>query len=155
MRRRLLLVPFERRFEGDGRDPDMLQKLKAEAGAILAWLIVGAVDWHDSGLIVPARVREASEAYADAMDSLGLWLVEWCHRSGDPLDSERSSLLYRSYGDWKRSRGEAPVSQTRWGEQMRSRGLESYRNNGIWYRGIQVTLSERQRIESTEVGNHG
>ena len=31
-------------------------------------------------------------------------------RTGDPLDSEKSGMLYRSYADWKRGRGEGPVS---------------------------------------------
>jgi putative DNA primase/helicase len=148
MRRRLLLVPFNTRFAGDDRDPDMLAKLKAEAGAILAWLIIGAADWYESGLEVPDHIRAVSNEYADAMDSLGLWLGECCQRSGDPMDSERASLLYSSYSDWKRGRGESPAGQTRWGESLRGRGLKSYRNNGIWYRGIKLTLAERERIQA-------
>jgi putative DNA primase/helicase len=148
MRRRLLLIPFDTRFEGKHRDPDMLAKLKGEAGAILAWLIVGAADWHECGLQVPERVRAASDEYADAMDSLGLWLTECCRRTGDLSDSERASMLYRSYRDWKGGRGESPISQTRWGEQMRGRGFESYRNNGVWYRSIQLGMAERERIQA-------
>jgi phage/plasmid-associated DNA primase len=72
-------------------------------------------------------VRAASDEYADAMDSLGLWLAECCLRTGDRDDGERAGLLYRSYSDWKKGRGEAPVSTTRWGEQMRSRGVERHR----------------------------
>ena len=147
MRRRLLLVPFSARFEGARRDPDMLAKLTAEAGAILAWLIVGACDWHESGLMVPERVRAASDEYAAAMDSMGLWLSECCRHTGDLLDSERMRDLYRSYSDWKHDRGEQPVSQTRWGEQMRSRGFEKYTNNGTRYRGIVLNGSEAQRLQ--------
>jgi hypothetical protein len=40
------------------------------------------------------------------------------------------------------------VSSTRWGEQMRSRGFESYRNDGIRYRAIELTTGERTRIDA-------
>ena len=150
LRRRLLLVPFNARFEGERRDPDMLAKLQAEAGAILAWMIVGAADWFGSGLTVPERVRAASDAYSDAMDSLGLWLADCCRRTGDELDSERAGVLYHSYADWKRARGEQPVSLTRWGEQMRSRAFETYRSDGIRYRAIELNLAERQRTEQAQ-----
>jgi putative DNA primase/helicase len=125
MRRRLLLIPFHARFDGERRDPDMLTKLRAEAGAILAWLIIGAADWHETGLAVPRQVRDASDQYADAMDSLGNWIADCCRCSTDPLDTEKAGMLYKSYADWKRGRGEQPVSLTRWGEQMRGRGFDS------------------------------
>jgi len=38
--RRLVLVPFEQRFDGARRDKDMPAKLRAEAPAILAWIVV-------------------------------------------------------------------------------------------------------------------
>jgi putative DNA primase/helicase len=147
MRRRLLLVPFHARFEGERRDPHMADKLQAEAQAILAWLIRGAVDWHESGLMVPTRVRAASDDYADAMDSLGLWIAECCDRS-DPQRREGGKLLYDSYKAWKEARGEHAVSMTRWAEQMQSRGIQKVRDNGAKYCGITLTPDERYRLET-------
>jgi putative DNA primase/helicase len=147
MRRRLLLVPFTARFSGERRDPHMLDKLRAEAGAILAWMIVGAVEWNECGLMVPESVRVASEAYADAMDSLGLWLSECCDRS-DPDLREAGQLLYDSYRQWKEARGEHAVSLTRWAEQMQSRGIQKIRDNGAKYLGITLTSDARYRAES-------
>ena len=146
MRRRLVLVPFEARFEGDRRDPDILRKLTAEAGAILAWMIGGAVEWYERGLEVPERVRAASEEYLHAMDSLGLWIEECCDLADDLLTTETSTRLYRSDSSWKDRRGEHPVSQMRWSEQLQARGIQRYRSGGIRYRGIRLTQEESVRI---------
>jgi putative DNA primase/helicase len=147
MRRRLLLVPFTARFDGERRDSDMLDKLKAEAPAILAWLIAGAKLWHNTGLVIPGQVLAASREYADAMDSLGLWLADCCDQT-DPERRERASLLYKSYSDWKDGRGEKAVSMTRWGEQMAGRAFEKVRDNGVKYIGIALTPDERHRVET-------
>src|SRR5665213_1137037 len=139
----MVLVPFNARFEGGRRDPDMLEKLKAEGPAILAWLIAGSAEWYAQGLAIPESVRAASEEYVSAMDTLGLWLKECCVLTGERDDFETSAALYRSYASWKKRRCENPVSHTRWGEQMRSRGIEHHRSAGIKYRAIQLTPEER------------
>jgi putative DNA primase/helicase len=146
LKRRMLLVPFTAKFAGAKRDPEMLAKLKAEAPAILAWLIEGTRDWLASGLRVPDSIIQASTEYADAMDSLGLWMGDCCHVSRDEFESESASLLYRSFGDWKRSRGEAVISMTRFAEQLRGRGFEHYRNNGARYRRLTLTSDEYERL---------
>jgi putative DNA primase/helicase len=151
MRRRLVLVPFSARFDGDRRDPDMLEKLKAEGPAILGWLIKGARLWCEYGLVVPGPVLAASHEYADAMDSLKLWLDECCDQT-DRDRRERAGLLYRSFADWKIARGEKPVSMTRWGEQMQSRGFRKIRDNGWKYLAIALNDGERFRVETGKAG---
>jgi putative DNA primase/helicase len=145
LKRRLLLIPFKAKFDGDRRDPDMLAKLKAEGSAILARIIRGAQEWHENGLQTPETIRQASEDYASAMDTLGAWIEECCET--DPAADAKASLLYRSFHDWKTARGEVAVSETRWGEQMQSRGFERYRSNGSRYRGVRLTADERCRVE--------
>lgn len=44
--RRMLLVPFKATFKCADKDMGLLDKLKAEGPAILAWMIQGAVKWH-------------------------------------------------------------------------------------------------------------
>jgi len=86
----------------------MLQKLQAEADAILAWSIIGATEWYEHGLMVPERVRAASEAYADAMDSLGLWLTEDCEHDADARES--AGVLHAAYRIWKQARTRRPTT---------------------------------------------
>jgi len=80
------------------------------------------------------------------MDSLGLWLSECCERLDDSSSNEAASRLYLSFRDWKQARGEAPMSQTRWGEQMVTRGFARYTSNGTRYRGVQLTPTEVDRL---------
>jgi putative DNA primase/helicase len=145
MRRRLVLVPFRVRFDEARRDRDLPTKLRAAGPAILADIIEGAVEWNRIGLAIPDSVRAASEEYATTMDSLGQWLADCC--VVDANAECKASLLYTSYATWKRDRGEQPVSMTRWAEQMGGRRLEKYRNNGMRYRGLDLTPEERHRVE--------
>ena len=146
MKRRIVLVPFRVRFQGSRRDNHLPAKLWAAAPAILADLIEAAAEWHNHGLMIPEAVRAASEEYATTMDSLGNWIADCCVVNADA--DGKGGKLYTSYALWKRDRGEQPVSMTRWGEQMASRGHEKYRNNGARYRGIDLTGDALHRVES-------
>lgn len=141
--RRLVLVPFEQRFEGVRRDKDMLAKLKAEAPAILAWIVRGAVRWNRDGLQIPAHVRDASADYMGDHDDLALWLDECCTRQGEAKASE----LYASFSRWKRDRGEHPQALTTWGQRMQSLpGIGRRKSNGVRYSGVQLSQAEEQRV---------
>src|SRR5207247_1273616 len=54
LKRRMALVPFNAKFQGEHRDQHMLAKLKAEGPAVLSWMIGGAAQWLKHGLDVPA-----------------------------------------------------------------------------------------------------
>lgn len=54
--------PFEVIIPGDERDENLGEKLAAEAGAILAWLVAGYLDWRRNGLAEPDKVTEATQA---------------------------------------------------------------------------------------------
>lgn len=147
MARRMLLVPFNATFKGDARDPHLLDKLMAEAPAILAWLIGGAIDWHSEGLKVPASVREASAEYMNDHDDLAMWLDECCERQGEA----RAADLYSSFARWKKNRGEHAPSQTVWGSRLTTlAGIEKRRSNGIRYAGVRLT--EREQLFLSNVG---
>ena len=63
MVRRMVLIPFMRKFEGAQRDDNLPQKLRAEYPGILTWFADGARMWADGGLAIPASVSEASRDY--------------------------------------------------------------------------------------------
>jgi len=144
MARRLLLVPFEAKFEGDRRDKLMPAKLQAEAPAILGWMIRGAVKWHDNGLLPPERVRAASAEYLAEHDDLALWADECCIRSGDG----RASDLYASFSLWKQSRGEHASSMTSWGSRVAGLpGLSKRKSHGTAvYTGLSLRSDEMEKI---------
>lgn len=128
--RRILLVPFDAEFRTAQRDPDMLQKLKAEGPAVLAWLVRGAVQWHADGLGIPQCVRDASADYMAAHDDLQQWAEERCERKGET----KASDLYADFRRWKELRGEHAPTQTTWGERLqRLPGVEKRKSNGVRY----------------------
>ncbi len=145
---RLHMVPFGATFttERGNLDPEMPAKLWTEAEAVLAWLIEGHEKWREDGTLRPcAAVAEATQDYLDAQGSLDAWITERCETL--PLDErptmllDRADRLYRSYAEWKEARGEQPMSQTRWGEQMQRR-FAKISANGIRYRGLKLVSTE-------------
>lgn len=143
MARRMLLVPFNASFKGAQRDPLMLEKLKAEAPAILAWIIEGAMKWHMDGLAVPAIVRDASAEYMGDHDDLALW-IEACCVMGDEA---KASDLYSSFSWWKKARGEHAPSQTSWGSRLTTvKGIGKRKSSGVVYTGIHLGDHEYRRI---------
>ena len=93
IRRRVQLVPFLQNIPKAERDPDLGEKLKAEAPAILRWVIDGCLAWQRQGLNPPKSVREASESYLDGEDILGQWLAERCELGGTRPDALRCAVL--------------------------------------------------------------
>lgn len=133
--RRMLLVPFKATFKGADKDMGLLDKLKAEGPAILAWMIQGAVKWHADSLAIPESVREASSEYMADHDDLGQWIAEACVRNGKAKAKE----LYASFSEWKKARGENPPSQTAWGTRLGALpGIGKVNSNGIVYTGIRL-----------------
>lgn len=145
MARRMVLLPFEQKFEGEAKDAKLPEKLKAEAPGILAWAVRGAVKWHADGLAIPGRVEEASRDYMADHDDIAMWMEECCERSS--YARCRSSELYASFRRWKQQRGEHEPSQTVWGEKMTLvSGLERSKYGGVMtLKGIDLSATEKAK----------
>ena len=74
--RRLVQVEFRNKPETP--DPKLLDKLKSEAGGVLAWMIEGAARWHTRGSLpeVPTPIRQAVESYRREADPFAQFLDE-------------------------------------------------------------------------------
>ena len=88
--------PFLQNIPKEERDPELGEKLKAEAPAILRWAIDGCLAWQRQGLNPPKSVREASESYLEGEDVLGQWLDERCTLGGTDL-----TPFDELFADWK------------------------------------------------------
>lgn len=125
MARRMVLVPFEQRFEGTRRDERLPQKLRAEYPGILAWFIEGARKWAADGLRVPGAVTEASRDYMNQQNDLLQWINERCNLSGPTGGGETApGVLYADYAEWKQARGEKPASINPFSERMERIGAD-------------------------------
>jgi len=111
MVRRLVLVPFNQKFEGARRDNDLPEKLKAEYPGILTWFIEGARKWVATGLAIPESVTTASREYMAEQNDLGLWLSECCTQKNGATASRAQA--YASFSIWKEKQGEhAPSNKS-------------------------------------------
>jgi putative DNA primase/helicase len=135
--RRIRLIPFVETISDDEKDPRLLDKLKAEADGILAWIVEGCLEWQRDGLGLPDDVRDATSGYRAEMDSIGAFLDECC-LEGERLQATAADL-YAAYTTWCEDSGEHPLSQKRFGMQLAERGMAtdrcSYSRRKIW-RGI-------------------
>lgn len=145
MARRMVLMPFEQKFEGSAKDHKLPEKLKAEAPGILAWAVRGAVKWYADGLAIPSRVEAVSKDYMSEHDDISMWIEECCETMSHL--KARSSDLYASFRRWKQSRGEHEPSQTVWGEKMTLvPGLTKVAMKGIrTLKGIDLNASEKAK----------
>ena len=145
MARRMVLLPFEQKFEGDAKDAKLPEKLKAEAPGILAWAVQGALKWHADGLAIPWRVEQASKDYMADHDDIAMWVGECCETASGMRC--RSGDLYQSFRRWKQQRGEHEPSQTVWSEKMTLLpGLQRIKSDGVMvWKGIDLTGAEKAK----------
>jgi len=134
---RLHLVPFLADFSGARGDPTVPAQLRDEAPAILRWLIEGAVRYHEDGGVLRkcAAVEDATAAYVADHSTFDTWIDECTQACPDARTP--GTLLYYSFSKWKELRGEKPLSQTRWGEEM-GRRFKRYNRDGRGYVGIEI-----------------
>jgi putative DNA primase/helicase len=98
------------------------QKLKAEAGAILSWMIEGCREWAFHGLQPPQIVKESTDHYLGAEDSLQQWLDECCE-VGTGFAS--SKALFSSWARWCEESGEFVGTMKRLMAKLESRGIST------------------------------
>jgi putative DNA primase/helicase len=139
IRRRFQLVPFTVTIPESERDRDLGDKLKAEWPGILHWCVQGCLKWQDKGLAPPKAVREATEIYLKAEDSLAAWIEEECER--DPNAWERSSELFASWRQWAERCG-VPYGDTKrfkdWLEARDIRPKQHDRNRRAGFQGLKL-----------------
>ena len=138
LRRRLCIVPFA----GRPAVPDrwLEARLRAEAPAILRWMIEGCLAWAQDGaggLMRPAAVAAATDTYLDTQDLVGQFLAECCERGDTCL--ETSGDLYRAWRAYARTLGEAPGTQRRFAARLERHGLTRQRlHHARVYRGARL-----------------
>lgn len=116
---RVKTIPFTVTIPAEERDPDLGDKLEAEASGILRWMVDGCLMWQREGLNPPAEVNAATADYRKEMDILGEFLSDRC--VVEYAASVNATALYESYTDWAKSMGEKQWPQTLFGRKLRER----------------------------------
>jgi putative DNA primase/helicase len=139
LRRRFNIIPFTRKPTKP--DPMLEDKLRAEAGQILGWMIEGCQEWQKRGLGRPKAIVEATDTYFAEQDVMGQWLAE-CTR---PIDSftDTATELFTSWSDFAKANGEQPGTIRQFSMDMEKRGFRRRKTmHGRFFVGVQVKPRE-------------
>jgi P4 family phage/plasmid primase-like protien len=134
--RRVRMIPFNRTFKPEERDPDLLDKLKAEAAHIFAWMVEGCLEWQKHGLrVVPPIISQATAEYQEEQDVVGRWMSENCIL--EPRHETSSTDLYQNYRVWCFDNGFRPLNASNLGRRLTERLGRPRKSNGkMLYQGI-------------------
>ena len=145
IRDRLCYIPFGVRIEEADRDLGLLEKLKAEAPAVLARIErEGFIPWRDAGrLIVPKVISDATTTYLDGEDLLGTFIKEAC-LVGPPANLRCGVTPFRQAYD--RFDVGNDISATIFRKRMEDRGFEQKNSGGRYYPGIALIEPEISEV---------
>jgi putative DNA primase/helicase len=131
--RRMRLIPFLACFTMSNRDPKMEAKLKAEAPAILRWMVQGSQLWKTYGLGMPEAIRDATSQYRSSMDVFQTFLDERC--TTERTARVNSQELYENYTNWCGTAGiRIPMKQAGFNQRLEERGFIRQKSGGrnLW-----------------------
>ncbi len=121
MRRRLHLLPFMQTFTRDRRDIDLADKLMAEAGGILRWMIEGCLEYQAEGLRPPDVVLAATAEYFTAENLFEQWLDDCCERG--PEFWETPTRLFADWKEYAADANELPGNKNQFAERLAAAGF--------------------------------
>jgi putative DNA primase/helicase len=129
MRRRFNLLPFTTTIPALQRDAELTEKLRAEWGGILQWMIAGCLDWQSRGLQAPRAVRDATEDYFTAEDAIGRWIEDCCQR--ERTYEAAKAELFQSWSAWCALNQEPAGTMRPFVDNLEARGFRSTRTSSV------------------------
>ena len=118
--RRMILMKFTQKFEGEDCDRDLPAKLRAEAAGVFNLWLKGFAEWHKHGLMIPASLRNATNVYRTEQDLLEQFIGEECLVG--VTESCTHNDLKRRYFFWCEDNNTKPLSGHRFGRKLTDRG---------------------------------
>ena len=120
--RRLRIVSFDVTIPPEQRDPDLIEKLKAEWPGILAWAGRGCLDWQQNGMQPPSDVMQATDEYRADADELADFIAAECIEGDAKTFRCSRKDLYAAYTRWAKASNERePMTRTVFYESIRKR----------------------------------
>ncbi|MCM1225989.1 MAG: phage/plasmid primase, P4 family [Clostridium sp.] len=138
--RRLIVIPFNAKLEGNSDIKNYADHLVQNAGgAILQWVIDGAekVVKNNFKLTVPQCVKEAVRRYREGNDWLSSFIEECCET--DRTYTQKSGEIYQEYRAYCARNGEYTRSTTDFYTGLENAGFERFKNqNRSFVRGLKL-----------------
>jgi len=143
--RRIHLIPFVVTIPESQRDPQLLDKLKGESGAILDWMVRGCVAWQQRGLRPPDAVMHATSSYRAESDTVGRFIEECCTLADGVF--VKKGDLHEAYEAWCARSGEEPLKKNQFGTRVKRSGIQEKKTHQGWlWVGLELS-------NSTEAGD--
>jgi putative DNA primase/helicase len=128
--RRMIVIPFNKKFTPQERDDTIKARLKEQIDGVWAWMVRGAMDFYHSGLMEPpGSVKEAVEQWKSTEDWWTNFLADECivaeHKKVP------SSMLYDEFLDWAKRNSSPHISHTSFSKRVAQAGFGKYKSNGV------------------------
>lgn len=136
--RRLVVLPFRRKFEPHEQDPHLEAKLLAERDGILRWMVEGAQKYLKQGMYLSPVMQAERKQFRKDSDMLGEFLEECTiAQSGGKVEQAR---LYSKWVAWCGGSGTQPGSKKTFTQRLSERGfLTGKSNEKRFYVGLTLT----------------
>lgn len=119
------------------KDPHLVDKIKkAEGPGLLNRLVAGLLDYLENGLVEPASVTQATEAYRDQSDPIARFL-RLC-TVADPSSRVQSSRLHEVFVAWAKAAGEREWSNKGFSNAMSDKGYQKKASDGMQWLGLRL-----------------
>ena len=114
--RRIVEIPFKRNFMkelgADKLDKHLSDRIiNNELSGVLLWAMEGARQYQLNGLMLPDKVKHATEGYRQSMDVLSDWLEDCCEL-GDEFEATHRDL-WQSYEKFTQSTSDQLIKSGR------------------------------------------
>ena len=121
--RRLVLIPFNRTFTDQDKDPSLTVTLTGELPGILNWALEGLARLRaNKRFTAVAAVSAAVEEYKRESNPVAQWMGEQTIKLPQPTTV--ALVLYQDYSDWCEINGRNTLNSTNFGTELKRLGVE-------------------------------
>jgi len=144
--RRIHLIKWEQVIPEEEQDPDLAANIIRDEGpGVLAWLVRGAMHWHEVGLRAPDKATADKAEYRKDEDTLGRFIVE-CLDEVEPATravGRSVQEIYALYKYWAIANGHAVMSQKSLTSRLKVKGNEYDDSSHTWrgFPALQVKMA--------------
>ena len=135
--RRLVVLAFRRKFDGDEKDPDLEGKLLEERDGILQWMLEGTRKYFKDGLMLSPRIRQENAVYRKDSDLIGEFLDDVMET--DPAAKINQQTAYEAWKQWCIDNGFRVSSKKSFTQRLAERGYPEGKSGGArFYVGLKT-----------------
>lgn len=120
--------------------------LKVEAPGILNWMLDGYRIWRERGLMIPDRIRAATEGYRAEANPVAQFAQDCLIRkSGARVMATR---MYEAYKIWCKDNATDDMTQTLFGRRLGDMGFNKFKSGGFsQYFDVDLADPIRQKLD--------